>query len=236
MTKAKVKSGGWNKGKAVGQKAAFSPEEVVLIRGLLENDARTAELFCCSVRSTGDRSPLGRPLYFRALRDLALFNTAISTMLRARDLLALCVADVVDHDGTIREQVTVRQAKTGDPHVVELSRHARRALACWIDIGGKGPADALFTDCRSGRPNDGRPISRVQYAKLVKSWAAMARLDPRAYSTHSTRRTRSAAIYARTRDVAACQQLLGHRSIASTGRYLGTDRRRAFAVAKLVDL
>lgn len=234
MDKAKVNSGGWNKGRAVGQKAPFSPDQVHLIRSLLENDARKAELLC-RARPAGARQASRAP-HLRALRDLALFNTAISTMLRARDLLALGVADVAGHDGAILEQVTLRQAKTGRPHVVELSRYARDTLARWIDLGGKGFPDALFTDCRTGRPVAGKPISRVHYASLVKSWAAMARLDPRAFSTHSTRRTKSAAVYARTRDVAACQQLLGHQSVGSTSKYLGIDRARAFDVAKLVDL
>ena len=236
MTKAKVRSGGWNRGKAVGQKAPFSPDQVHLIRSLLENDARKAELLCRAMPSIVAVKQTSRSPSLRALRDLALFTTAISTMLRARDLLALRVADVCDHDGGILERVTLRQAKTGKAHVVELSRYARDALARWVELSGKSFLDALFTDCRANRPTASNPISRVQYASLVKSWAAMARLDPRAFSTHSTRRTKSAAIYARTRDVAACQQLLGHQSIGSTSKYLGIDRAKAFDVAKLVEL
>ena len=236
MAKAKVGAGGWNRGKAVGQKAPFSPDQVHLIRSLLENDARKAELLCRVVPSAVGPGSAARSAWLRGLRDLALFTTAISTMLRARDLLALQVADVCDHEGAIRERVTLRQAKTGNAHVVELSRYARDALARWIELSGKSYLDPLFTDCRTGRTTAGRPISRVQYANLVKAWAAMARLDPRIFSTHSTRRTKSAAIYARTRDVAACQQLLGHQSIGSTSKYLGIDRAKAFDVAKLVDL
>jgi len=44
-------------------------------------------------------------------RDLALFCTAIDTMLRASDLLSLSVADVTDHTGIVRDEFPVRQRK-----------------------------------------------------------------------------------------------------------------------------
>lgn len=228
VTKAKLHRGAWNKGRTVGQKAPFSPAQVQLIRNLLENELDRA--------AGAAARPSGRAAHVRAARDLALFETAISTMLRACDLLTLRRTDVSDHRGVVLEQVALRQAKTGQPHVVELGRRARPALARWLELSAKSGAEALFTNCRTARPGAGRPISRVRYAGLVKAWARMARLDPAAYATHSTRRTKSAAVYAQTRDVAACQQLLGHRSIGATGRYLGIDRARAFDLARLVDL
>lgn len=60
-TKAHIEKAPWNKNKAVGQKAPFTQEQIDIIRHIL-----TAEI---------------------KLRDLALFNTAISTMLRASGLL-----------------------------------------------------------------------------------------------------------------------------------------------------
>ncbi len=68
MPKATSVHSPWNKGKAVGQKAPFTPEQVYIIRQLLHAEGH--------------------------LRDLALFNTAIDTLLRASDLLTLKVEDV----------------------------------------------------------------------------------------------------------------------------------------------
>lgn len=45
-------------------------------------------------------------------RDLALFNTAIDTMLRSSDLLSLKVNDITDHEGRIIEEINIRQQKT----------------------------------------------------------------------------------------------------------------------------
>jgi uncharacterized protein YbjT (DUF2867 family) len=44
-----------------------------------------------------------------ALRDLALFNTGIDTMLRPSDILKLRVIDVCDHSGAIVEELPIRQ-------------------------------------------------------------------------------------------------------------------------------
>lgn len=63
LIKAKIEEGPWNKDKAVGQMAPFTPEQAGVIRSLL-----TAE---------------------KKIRDLALFNMALDTMLRASDLLPL---------------------------------------------------------------------------------------------------------------------------------------------------
>src|SRR5512132_144459 len=102
MLKAKSVHSPWNKGKAVGQKAPFTPEQVYIIRQLLHAEGQ--------------------------LRDLALFNTAIDTLLRASDLLTLKVEDVTDHYGAVMEECSVRQHKTQATHTVLILEHSRRAL------------------------------------------------------------------------------------------------------------
>src|ERR1700730_2490033 len=68
----------WNKGLEVGKRDGFTPAQVKRIRGLLTDH--------------------GVP----KLRDLALFATAIDTMLHGQDLLHLTVRDVQRRDGLIR--------------------------------------------------------------------------------------------------------------------------------------
>ena len=51
----------------------------------------------------------------------------------------------------------------------------------------------------------------------------MIELGPRAYGTHSLRRTKVALIYKKTGNLRACQLLLGHRKQESTVRYLGIE-------------
>ena len=83
--KAKIEEGPWNKDKAVGQMAPFTPAQAGVIRSLL-----TAE---------------------KKIRDLALFNMALDTMLRASDLLPLRVIDITDHNGDVVHEFTIKQKK-----------------------------------------------------------------------------------------------------------------------------
>ena len=131
----------------------------------------------------------------------------------------------------MKEDGHIRQQKTGRGTDFTLLQDAQQALMRWIDMSGKGPGDYLFTSARGGAHHPS-PLSRVQYARLIKQWAGWARLDPRRYSTHSGRRTKSTIIYERTKNLAACKELLGHEDIGSTARYLGIDRRQALNVAK----
>jgi len=193
----------WNKGKSIGQMRPLSPAEVQTIKRLLEAEDN--------------------------LRDLALFATAIDTMLRGVDLLALTVADVTDHEGQIREELVVRQQKTGKGTLVALTPYARKVLAKWIAESRKPPWAPLFTG-RRGNPD--KAISTTQYRKLVKKWVGYARLDPAAYSSHSLRRTKAALIYEQTRNVEAVRELLGQSTVSATSAYLNVGKRRALELAR----
>ena len=75
----------WNKGRVVGKKPPLTPDQVALIRMILRQE--------------------------KALRDLALFNTALDTSFRGSDLVRLRVSDVATPAG-VREVVEIRQKKT----------------------------------------------------------------------------------------------------------------------------
>lgn len=196
----------WNKRVAVGQMTPLTAAHAAAIRAKL-----IAE---------------------RKIRDLALFNTALDTMLRASDLLPLRVRQVTDHRGRVVEEFPVRQRKTGRSHVVALSRETRESLAAWIGNSHKGPGAYLWTSIGNRRTRSF--LTREQYANLVKRWVSYADLNWKRYSTHSMRRSKSTAIYQATKDLAACQHLLGHKNIGSTAHYLGMDQRRALTLAKKI--
>ena len=87
----------WNKGLEVGKKDGFTLDQVKRIRGFL-----------------ADR---GVP----ELRDLALFSTAIDTMLHGQDLLVLAVGDVQRRDGSMRPVIEVARARRKPPVRCTLS-------------------------------------------------------------------------------------------------------------------
>ena len=110
----------WNKGLEVGKRDGFTPDQVKRIRGLL-----------------ADRGVPG-------LRDLALFSTAIDTMLHGQDLLALVVGDVQRRDGSIRPVIEVARARGMPPVRCALSNASTKALEKWITASGKKRTDYLF--------------------------------------------------------------------------------------------
>jgi integrase len=196
------KRSAWNKGIEVGQRAAFTPQEVKRIKNMLAK--------------RGDKS----------LRDLALFSTAIDTMLHAVDLLSLTVKDVRKRDGTIRDTIKVTMTGTTSSVECTLSSATQTLLETWLAQTGKKQTAPLFT----GRNNTGKPASPRQLSRLVKGWAAMIGLDATAYGTESLRRTRAAHIMHKTGNLEAVRVLLGHAKIESTARYLG-DFKQADHVA-----
>jgi len=157
MAKKRPPKTPWNKGKSIGQMRPLSPQQVQTTKQLLETEDN--------------------------LRDLALFATAIDTMLRGVDLfaLALTMADVTDHKGRIREELVVHQQKTGKGTLVALTPYAQEAFARWIAESRKLPW-APRRPVKSGAPD--QAISTTQYRKLVKKWVGYARLDPNVEAMH----------------------------------------------------
>ncbi|SFG79843.1 tyrosine-type recombinase/integrase [Neptunomonas qingdaonensis] len=182
----------WNKGKLVGQKKPLKLKEIWAIRIRLQ--------------------------IANNCRELALFNLAIDSKLRACDLVNLRVRDVA-HGPEIQSRTIILQQKTQTPVRFELMAPTREAISKWISLSGSQANDFLFPN----RSNSSRHISTRQYARIVKRWVISIGLDASAYATHSMRRTKPALIYARTKNLRAVQLLLGHTKLESTVRYLGID-------------
>ena len=89
----------WNKGKLVGQKLPLKLQEVWAIRTRLQ---------------ISDQH-----------RDLALFNLAIDSKLRACDLLKLRVSDV-SNGGRVSSRAMILQQKTHRPVQFEITARTRR--------------------------------------------------------------------------------------------------------------
>jgi site-specific recombinase XerC len=191
----------WNKGKLVGQKKPLKLKEIWAIRIRLQ--------------------------IANNYRELALFNLAIDSKLRACDLVNLRVKDVA-HGSEIQSRTMILQQKTQTPVRFELMAQTRESVSKWINLSGGQVSDFLFPS----RSNNSRHISTRQYARIVKRWVTSIGLDTFAYATHSMRRTKPALIYERTKNLRAVQLLLGHTKLESTVRYLGIDVDDALEMAE----
>lgn len=91
----------WNKGKLTGQKPPLKLKEIWAIRTRLQMSSN--------------------------VRELALFNLAIDSKLRASDLTRLRVQDVC-HGGHVSTRATVMQQKTLRPVQFEITEQTRESL------------------------------------------------------------------------------------------------------------
>ena len=182
----------WNKGKLVGQKAPLTQRQVWSIRMKLE--------------------AAGNP------RNLALFNLAIDSKLRACDLLSLCVCDIAN-GLTVQSRGKIVQRKTGRPVRFELTSRTQESVAAWIRYGDLSSDAFLFPS----RQHHSQHLSVRQYARVMKDWIRSIGLDPMRYGTHTMRRTKATLIYRQTKNLRAIQLLLGHSKLDSTVRYLGIE-------------
>ncbi|MHC2299874.1 integrase [Rhizobium mongolense] len=94
-----------NSGRIIGRKPPLKPKEVRAIRNRLQMSG--------------------------AVRDLALFNLAIDSKLRACDLVAISVADVAI-SGRVRDRAIITKRKTGRPVQFELTDQTREAVGAWV--------------------------------------------------------------------------------------------------------
>ena len=195
----------WNKGKLVGQKTPLRLKDIWAIRVRLQLSHQ--------------------------LRDLALFDLALDSKLRACDLVKLRVTDVY-HGDRVASRAIVMQQKTHRPVQFEITEATRQAVSAWISAAGLKANDSLFPS----RIHASAHISTRQYARIVEGWVAQIGLDPGAYGTHTMRRTKPTLIYRRTKNLRAVQLHLGHAKLESTVRYLGIEVDDALEMAEQTEV
>jgi integrase len=195
----------WNRGLLVGQKKPLQPKHVWFIRARLE--------------------------IARMWRDLALFNLAIDSKLRACDLVRLRL-DEICSGAKVRERATVVQRKSGRPVQFEITELTRHSVESWLQTLRPTNSRYLFPSRLHARPH----MSTRQYARLVHRWVESIGLESGSYGTHSMRRTKATQIYRKTGNLRAVQLLLGHTKLESTVRYLGVEVDDALNIAEQIEL
>lgn len=193
----------WNKGKLLGQKPPLQPKHIWSIRTQLQ---------------LADK-----------VRDLALFNLAIDSKLRACDVVSILVENIAPHGYAI-DRATIRQRKTCRPVKFELTEQTRTAIDDFISKFNLKDQKYLF----QGRGN--QHLTTRQYSRLVGDWVELVGLDRKRFGTHSLRRTKAALIYKKTGNLRAVQLLLGHTKIESTVRYLGVEVDDALEIAEKIEV
>ena len=154
------------------------------------------------------KNPLG-------LRDLAILEVLYSCGIRVAELAGMNVSSVDD------EQHLVKVLGKGDKErIVPIGRQALRAVKTYLsatrEIRKKnvstGSEDPLFINFRGGR------LTTRSIGRIVKRYARMGGLTEE-ISPHSMRHTFATHLLDGGLDLRSIQELLGHKSLATTQKY-----------------
>ncbi|MBK9605276.1 MAG: tyrosine-type recombinase/integrase [Betaproteobacteria bacterium] len=164
-------------------------------------------------------------------RDLALFNLAIDSKLRACDLKNLRVRDVA-HGTQIAAHAMVMQQKTPPPVQFEVTEQTRDSVSAWI-ANAELRLDQYHFPSRVGTSPH---LSTRQYSRTVASRIGSIGLAAASYGTHTMHRTEATLIHRRTKNLRAVQLLLGHTTLESTIRCLGIEVDDAPEIAEQTEI
>jgi integrase/recombinase XerD len=147
-------------------------------------------------------------------RDRTILEVLYATGIRKAELLALRVPDVNLEDGLLR----IERGKGGHDRIVPLSRIAARFLETYLHairpelLHGR-KTDRLFVTAR------GRPLDKNLVGELVVRSARAAKIQRR-ITCHLWRHTCATHLLQNRANLRHVQEILGHRSLATTERYL----------------
>ena len=149
-------------------------------------------------------------------RDRAIFRVVYHRVLRASEVKLLELSDYRQRDG----RLYVRRLKGSKSGEYPLFDEERRALNLWLKKRGTS-AGPLFPSRRH------HGISRWALDELMKKYCRIAGVAEEKAHMHALKHSSGTHYHARTGDVAATQDHLGHRNIQNTMIYVDiTNRRR----------
>ena len=178
---------------------------------LTPKQVKALKEYCRRLAEEGTRDKRKRPE-----RDWAILHVALDAGLRASEICALRVGDVLlDPD---RTSLIVRDGKGHKKRGVRVGKALREHLAefiTWKAQNGESTSNKapLFVSMRGG------PLTRSAVFRIFKANARAVGI-PERFSIHSCRHTYASLLYrASNYNIRLVQKQLGHRSIQTTQIY-----------------
>jgi integrase/recombinase XerD len=152
-------------------------------------------------------------------RDRTILETIYATGLRRAELRALCVADV-DLES---EVVYIRRGKGGKGRVVPLTRTACACLESYLRetrpalLAGRESLRLFVAPCNN--PGEDSCLGEHALGNIVERYAKVAGVKKKV-TPHLWRHTCATHLLQNRANLRHVQELLGHKSLATTERYL----------------
>lgn len=168
------------------------------------------------------------------LRDLLIFTLGINAGLRISDILKLKWGDLLYKNGKIREEVLVKEKKTGKTRKFPLNNAVVESINLYIQK--VKPSDMDMWVFPSRKKNGGiKPISRIAAWQMINKYCRDAGIKENV-GTHTLRKTFGYHQYKNGTDIAMLQKMLNHSSPKITLRYIGIEREEMNERYKSVNL
>ncbi len=173
---------------------SLSEDEVIKLI-VAANNMQPSALSCCAVAML-------EILYATGLRVSELVHLKVSQFRRLPDSILVV-------------------GKGGRERLVPLGLAAKTAAADWLEWRDATPgylqSDFMFPGFSSNA--DGAAMTRQQFARLLKTIAVAAQIDPRRVTPHKIRHSFATHMLNRGADLRSLQTMLGHADITTTQIY-----------------
>ena len=166
-------------------------------------------------------------------RDFLLFTLGINTGLRISDILKLKVEDVKESSGEIKEYLDLNEKKTKKQRLIYINDEVKKALEYYFDKTRVYDLDRYLFISKTTSIN--KPISRIRAWQLINMWCREVGIRGRV-GTHTLRKT--AGYHMRMAGIAIeiIREVLGHKNMQVTRRYIGITNDEVTKVIKNFNL
>ena len=159
-------------------------------------------------------------------RNRGLFMLGVSTGGRISELLSLQISDVYQNGAAVTDMLFDKSIVKGGEvsRAVPVNRDGRQAienLVSWHNEQyGKLDVKRPLFPSRNGQGS--KRMSRRTAHNVLKAAFIAAGLNGH-LATHSMRKSFAQRLYDRTSDIFAVQEMLGHKAVSTTQKYLGVN-------------
>lgn len=153
-------------------------------------------------------------------RDYLLFVFGCNSGLRIGDLLSLKLKDVKDSQGNLKDCLDIKEQKTGKTRKVFFNKQIKEALNYYLERTGIFDLDRYLFTSEKSKLN--RPITRIRAYQLINEWCRKVGIKHKV-GGHTLRKTFGYHLRRQGISIERISNLLNHRNIKVTFRYIGID-------------
>lgn len=162
-----------------------------------------------------------------AVRNKCLFMLGVSTGGRISELLSLTLVDVYQNNGPVTDLLFDRSIVKGKEtsRAVPLNSDGRAAIEeiiTWHSDQYGTPLDVSRPLFPSRNGQGAQSMTRKAAHDILKQAFEKAGLNGK-LATHSLRKSYAQRLYEQINDIYAVQEMLGHKDVKTTQRYLGVN-------------